>query len=89
MDGFGGYKNAAIRGAVRMLVNAFSSDTGITKSEVSRICADLDEEVSAQGSGTSSLAEQAFPYVFSDATYCKGPAHSSEGFPHGVVSRRS
>jgi putative transposase len=51
------------------LVKALGADTGISKSEVSRICADLDAEV-----GTfrdRSLAEQHFPYVFLDATYCK------------------
>jgi putative transposase len=36
---------------------------------VSRICADLDAEVSSFRD--RSLAEQAFPYVFLDATYCK------------------
>jgi putative transposase len=51
------------------LVKALGADTGISKSEVSRICADLDAEV-----GTfrdRSLSEQHFPYVFLDATYCK------------------
>ena len=42
---------------------------GISKSEVSRICADLDEEVGAFRD--RSLAEVAYPYVFLDATYCK------------------
>jgi putative transposase len=51
------------------LVRALGADTGISKSEVSRICTDLDEEVSAFRD--RSLAEQAFPYVFLDATYCK------------------
>jgi transposase-like protein len=51
------------------LVRALGADTGISKSEVSRICADLDEEVAAFRD--RSLAEQAFPYVFLDATYCK------------------
>jgi putative transposase len=45
------------------------ADTGISKSEVSRICADLDIEVGAFRD--RSLAEQRFPYVFLDATYCK------------------
>src|SRR5687768_5547117 len=45
------------------------ADSGISKSEVSRICADLDEEVAAFRD--RSLTEQAFPYVFLDATYCK------------------
>jgi putative transposase len=43
--------------------------TGISKSEVSRICAKLDTEVAAWR--TRALDEQAFPYVFLDATYCK------------------
>src|SRR5829696_1426339 len=51
------------------LVRALGADTGISKSEVSRICADLDEEVAAFRD--RSLAEHAFPYVFLDATYCK------------------
>jgi putative transposase len=51
------------------LVRALGADTGISKSEVSRICADLDEEVAAFRD--RSLAETAFPYVFLDATYCK------------------
>jgi putative transposase len=51
------------------LVKALGADTGISKSEVSRICADLDEEVAVFRD--RSLAEIAFPYVFLDATYCK------------------
>lgn len=51
------------------LVKALGADTGISKSEVSRICADLDTEVAAFWDGP--LAGQAFPYVFLDATYCK------------------
>ena len=51
------------------LVKALGADTGISKSEVSRICADLDQEVGAFRD--RSLADQAFPYVFLDATYCK------------------
>jgi len=51
------------------LVKALGADTGISKSEVSRICADLDQEVGAFRD--RSLAGQHFPYVFLDATYCK------------------
>jgi transposase-like protein len=51
------------------LVKALGADSGISKSEVSRICAGLDEEVAAFRD--RSLAEAAFPYVFLDATYCK------------------
>jgi putative transposase len=51
------------------LVKALGADTGISKSEVSRICADLDAEVGAFRD--RSLTGQQFPYVFLDATYCK------------------
>jgi putative transposase len=51
------------------LVKALGADSGISKSEVSRICADLDDEVAAFRD--RSLATAAFPYVFLDATYCK------------------
>ena len=51
------------------LVKALGAESGISKSEVSRICADLDEEVAAFRD--RSLAQDAFPYVFLDATYCK------------------
>jgi transposase-like protein len=51
------------------LVKALGADTGISKSEVSRICADLDEEVAAFRDRP--LTDSAFPYVFLDATYCK------------------
>jgi putative transposase len=43
--------------------------TGISKSEVSRICANLDTEVALWR--TRPLDHQLFPYVFCDATYCK------------------
>jgi putative transposase len=43
--------------------------TGISKSEVSRVCAQLDSEVAIWR--TRSLDHLAFPYVFLDATYCK------------------
>ena len=51
------------------LVKALGVDTGISKSEVSRICEDLDEEVAAFRG--RSLKDDAYPYVFLDATYCK------------------
>jgi putative transposase len=50
------------------LVVAMGGLSGVSKSEVSRICAALDEEVNAF---TSRPLETAFPYVFADATYCK------------------
>ncbi|MDV8003197.1 IS256 family transposase [Rhodococcus sp. IEGM 1408] len=51
------------------LVRALGVDTGISKSEVSRICADLDAEVEAFR--TRTLSHTQFPYVFADATFCK------------------
>ncbi len=51
------------------LVRALGVDTGISKSEVSRICEDLDQEVAAFRG--RSLKDDAYPYVFLDATYCK------------------
>jgi len=61
------------------LVKALGADTGISKSEVSRICADLDTEVAAFRD--RSLADQRFPYVFLDATYGKARVN------HWVVSQ--
>jgi len=51
------------------LVKALGADTGISKSEVSRICANLDEDVAAFRDRP--LADTSYPYVFLDATYCK------------------
>jgi putative transposase len=51
------------------LVKALGVDAGISKSEVSRICAELDAEVAAFRS--RSLAHTSFPYLFVDATYLK------------------
>jgi len=61
------------------LVKALGADSGISKSEVSRICADLDIEVTAFRD--RSLAGQRFRYVFLDATYCKARVD------HRVVSQ--
>lgn len=51
------------------LVRALGAETGISKSEVSRICADLDEDVAAFRDRP--LNTTTYPYVFVDATYCK------------------
>lgn len=62
------------------LVKALGADTGISKSEVSRICAELDTEVAAFAG--RDLAATGFPYVFLDATYCKarvGGAKNGKG----------
>jgi putative transposase len=61
------------------LVKALGADTGISKSEVSRICADLDLEIGAFTG--RDLGAMGFPYVFLDATYCKARVN------HRVVSQ--
>jgi transposase-like protein len=61
------------------LVAALGLESGISKSEVSRICSELDEQLGAFRS--RSLAHVEFPYVFLDATYLKGRVD------HQVVSR--
>lgn len=61
------------------LVQALGADTGISKSEVSRICQDLDGEVAAFRDRP--LSHTAFPYVVLDATYCKARVN------HRVVSQ--
>jgi transposase-like protein len=53
--------------AVDDLVAALGVDSGISKSEVSRICAGLDEVVGAFR--TRALDHIEFPYVYLDATY--------------------
>jgi putative transposase len=53
--------------AVDDLVAALGAESGISKSEVSRICAGLDEQVEAFRSRP--LHHTGFPYVFLDATY--------------------
>ena len=52
------------------LVAALGAASGISKSEVSRICAGLDTEMAAFRART--LGHVEFPYVFADATYLKG-----------------
>ena len=67
------------------LVAALGAESGISKSEVSRICGELDEEV-ATFNGRD-LSEQAFPYGFLDATY--GKARVGGGRAPGWSPRRS
>lgn len=61
------------------LVRTLGIDAGISKSEVSRICGQLDEQV--EQFRDRSLGHAGFPYLFLDATYLK--AHQG---PH-VVSK--
>jgi putative transposase len=61
------------------LVKALGSDSGVSKSTVSRICADIDREVAPVRQRP--LGHTAFPNVFLDATYVKVRVD------HQVVSR--
>lgn len=51
------------------LVAALGVDSGISKSQVSRICGGLDAEIARFRERT--LTHTTFPYIFLDATYCK------------------
>lgn len=61
------------------LVRALGVESGISKSQVSRVCSQLDDEVAAFRD--RSLDHLEFPYVFVDATYLHGRKD------HRVVSR--
>ena len=61
------YVNGVSTRSVEDLVVALGIDSGISKSEVSRICAGLDEIVTAFRSRP--LHHTTFPYLFLDATY--------------------
>ena len=50
------------------LVKALGAASGVSKSEVSRICAELDRDLEAF---RTRKLEGEFPYVFADATYVK------------------
>ena len=50
------------------LVKALGAASGISKSEVSRICAELDRDLEAF---RTRRLDSTFPYVFADATYVK------------------
>jgi hypothetical protein len=76
------YVNGVSTRSVDDLVAAMGVDTGISKSEVSRICAGLDERVAAFRGRT--LGHVAFPYVYLDATY----VHVRDDALGQVVSRR-
>ena len=75
------YVNGVSTRSVDDLVAAMGVDTGISKSEVSRICAGLDERVDAFRNRT--LGHVAFPYVYLDATY----VHVRDDALGQVVSR--
>ena len=65
------------------LVEAMGGDAGISKSEVSRICAGLDETVGAFR--TRALDHTEFPYVYLDATYLHVRNQTSQVVSMAVV----
>ena len=71
--------------AVDDLVDAMGVDSGISKSEVSRICAGLDEIVGAFR--TRRLDHVEFPYVYLDATYLHVRNTDLPGRLHGRRGR--
>lgn len=73
------YVNGVSTRSVDDLVKAIGADTGISKSEVSRICQDLDGQLTAFRNRP--LDHTRFPYVYLDATYCKARVN------HQIVSR--
>ena len=66
------------------LVEALGAGSGISKSEVSRICSGLDEVVGAFR--TRSLDHVEFPYVYLDATYLNVRVAAAGGQPGQVTS---
>ena len=67
------------------LVAAMGVDSGVSKSEVSRICAGLDKEIDAFR--TRSLTHTQFPYVFCDATFLQSQGGCIDRMLAGVVMR--
>jgi putative transposase len=65
------------------LVEAMGAEAGISKSEVSRICAGLDEVVGAFRTRTLDHVE--FPYVYLDATYLHVRNRASQVVSMAVV----
>ena len=65
------------------LAGALGIDSGISKSEVSRICAGLDEVVTAFRGRRLDHTE--FPYIYLDATYLHVRNHASQVVSMAVV----
>jgi transposase-like protein len=77
------YVNGVSTRSVDDLVGALGADSGIKKSEVSRICTGLDETVGAFR--TRRLDHIEFPYVYLDATYLHVRNQSSQVCSMAVV----
>lgn len=81
-----GYVHGVSTRKVDDLVRTLGIDAGISKSEVSRICGQLDEQVGAFCD--RSLGHSGFPYLFLDATYLKAQWDPTGGPARGEQSRR-
>lgn len=73
------------------IVAAVGVDSGVSKSEVSRICAGLDKEIDVFR--TRSLTHTQFPYLFCDSHLLQGPDRGARGLSgpgggHRGVHRR-
>lgn len=77
------YVNGVSTRSVDDLVAALGVDSGISKSEVSRICAGLDDVVGAFR--TRRLDHIEFPYVYLDATYLNVRNQTSQVVSMAVV----
>jgi putative transposase len=77
------YVNGVSTRSVDDLVDALGATSGIKKSEVSRICAGLDEIVEAFR--TRRLDHMEFPYTFLDATYLHVRSHTGQVTSMAVV----
>ena len=75
------YINGVSTRKVDALVAALGSQSGISKSQVSRICQDIDQQV--QAFLNRQLEGSAYAYVYLDATYLNG----RQGKAQQVVSR--
>ncbi|MFE4756505.1 transposase [Streptomyces sp. NPDC056704] len=78
------YVHGVLTRSVADLVKVLGADSGISKSEVSRICGELDGELTAFKERP--LDHTAFPYVLLDATYCKARVNHRIVFQAVVIA---
>ncbi|MFD8761332.1 transposase [Streptomyces mirabilis] len=75
------YVHGVLTRSVDDLVKALGADTGISKSEVSRIRGEVDGELTAFKERP--LDHTVFPHIFLDTTCCKAPGEPPERVPGG------
>ena len=69
---------------VDALVSALGSQSGISKSQVSRICQEIDQQV--QAFLARPLESSSYAYVYLDVTYLKAASARPSRFAHGPSS---